>query len=137
MEWKALYSDWSEYGSENGDNWKDLPELGVIWIKLIAPSGHTMKGNGYDFYAIRPTIKNAINGYKVYLWKDTVSKDINGDPLPEPKLNKGHIREYYDDCTGNPISYTDASEVNKNLLPEEIKRGQWVDDETAKQMGIL
>jgi len=111
----------------------------VIWVKLIAPSGHTMKASGSDFYVIRPiTRKDGIEGYEIYMWKDIVSKDISGEKdLYEPNLDKGQRREFYDDCTGNPLNYVDASEVKKDLLPEEIKRGQWADDDTAKQMGIL
>ncbi len=35
MEWKVLYTDWTEYTSEDYE-WEDLPELGVqkIWMYM-------------------------------------------------------------------------------------------------------
>ena len=132
MEWKATYSDESEYLSEI-TNWEDLPATGLIKIFLIFPSGNMVTINGWDFYALEAITK----GIRATYWKDTFSNDINGDPLHEPLLNKGVTRSFFDDQTGTEISYKDASTVKSGITANLTKKGEWVTDTLAKKMGIL
>ena len=123
MKWKVLYSDWTEYTSENY-KWEDLPGLGVQKIFVYTPTGK-MIFSGWDVYWI---LEKRDGSTDVGTWNDDKPEVFN--------YNKGCVRTFYKDGTVNKkIEYLPRStwsDVPKNLL----KRGELVDDETAKLMGF-
>ena len=134
MEWKATYSDGSEYTSQ-AYKWNELPALGTIKVFLIFPSGNQVTINGWDYYALKVT-PTAI---QAFYWKDTFSNDIKGDPLAEPMLDKGATRSFWDDETSTHIEYKDADTIKtEGEIPADfIKKGEWINDTLAKEMGVL
>jgi hypothetical protein len=132
MYWIATYDDKSEYSSKDY-KWEDLPAEGFIKVIITLPAGGKMQVGGWDFYAL----EDLKNGIKVSYWKDVVSNDINGDPLEEPRLNQGANRHFYDDGTADKIAYVDAAEIYTGIPEISIKKGKWVTDELAKELGIL
>lgn len=132
MEWKAVYKDRSIYDSKT-HLWKDLPSDGFIKLIITLPAGGKMGVSGWDFYAL----ETLDNGLKISFWKDIISNDIDGNPIYEPALDKGGYRCFYDDGTANTVEYYDASIIYKGIPKSFIKNGIWVDDELAKELGVL
>ena len=132
MLWKAIYSDGVEYNSSAYD-WVSLPNENFIKLTITLPKGGKMGVSGWDFYAL----EKLENGLKVSFWKDVIANDINGIPIHEPYLNKGCVREFYNDGTANKVEYFDADVVYKNIPKNLIKAGIWVEDDLAKELGVL
>jgi len=51
--WIVWYADGSRYDSESVP-WKDLPQLGVVYMLLLYPDGTKRHMNGSDLYYITP-----------------------------------------------------------------------------------
>jgi len=132
VNWEAVYNDRKIYASKD-HLWENLPKNGFIKLTIILPKGGKMGISGWDFYAL----EILDNGLKISYWKDTISNDINGVTMHEPYLNKGGNRHFYDDGTSDTIKYEDASIIYNGISDNIIKVGVWVNDELAKELGVL
>lgn len=132
MDWSAVYKDKTLYSSDS-HAWENLPSEGFIKLIITLPAGGKMGVSGWDFYAL----EILDNGLKISFWKDVISNDINGNPLYEPYLNKGGNRHFYNDGTADKIEYLDASIIYEGIPASFIKKGIWVNDELAKELGVL
>ncbi len=125
MKWRVLYTDWTEYSSE-GYKWEDLPELGVqkIWVDVDDGTG-VITFCGWDVYWMR---ENPDGSLDVGTWNDD-------DPL-SAQYDKGCVRTFYKDGSANEkVDYLARSTWND--IPASLqKRGELVDNETAKLMGL-
>lgn len=132
MHWEAVYKDRSRYNSKD-HKWSNLPKKGFIKLIITLPDGGKMGVSGWDFYAL----ETLLSGLKVSFWKDTIANDINGNPIHEPRLNQGGNRHFYDDGASDTIKYEDASIIYNGISENLIKNGVWVNDELARELGVL
>lgn len=126
IKWRTLHADWSEYNS-NEHSWKDIPNKNIIRV-VIMYNGGEMNFSGWDAY----WIEEMNNGIKVGTWKD--------DDPEDPFYDKGCERIFTESDSKietSDIEYKDISTWRGKILDDIIKRGIWVDTETAKQMNIL
>ena len=128
MTYEVLYDDWTV---DSGGRWSGLPSIGIIIVWIIFPSGSRMQVSGWDYYVVR----EITNGLGVWMWKDENAVDINGNPIFDEFAGQYCYREFFDDNTGNDITYHPNSELPR-FKKNEVKEGRWVDDATARQMGI-
>lgn len=128
MKWEVLYKDFTKITSEDC-NWTDLPVDDVIIIWVIFPSGSRMQLSGWDYYCLR----NIPNGISAYMWKDKDAVDINGNPMFDPYAGYYSYREFFNDNSGNSISYHPVRKMPKQ---GHTLKGIWVSDRTARKMGI-
>jgi len=119
MKWEVLYGDWTVFDSD----WASLPQVGVIKVTIIFPDNTRVVWSGWDVYWI-----DEGEGLTVGVWKD--------DDPEDPFYRKGHARTYREgsnvgvDTGYLPMETWDA-------VPAQIrKRGVWVDDATARAMGV-
>ncbi len=125
MKWECLYTDFTLYKSEE-IKWENLPSLGVqkIWVYVDDGSG-TIVFSGWDIYWMR---ENADGSLDVGTWNDD-----------KPEVNNyemGCMRTFYKGGNAKEkveyLPHSTWSDVPSNLL----KKGELVDDETAKRMGF-
>lgn len=118
MKWSVLYEDFEVY-NYNEHNWEDLPEYGVQKIIVDIKPGYRIGFCGVDCYAIY--------GDRVIVWKEDYPDDPYNNWGQERIIKNGEISE---------LEYKPKS--TWLWLPAKyIKKGTMLDEETAKQMGIL
>lgn len=122
--WKALYADWSEYSSGEY-SWEELPAVGVSILTVFHPTErYKTIFSGWDIYVLlrEGDVLRAI------VWKE--------DDPEDPYYNMGRERRFYDD--GDQAVGIYMTKDAWSYVPQESrKKGVWVDDETAKKMGLL
>lgn len=126
MKWEVLYTDWTKYTSEE-HKWEDLPELGVqkIWVYMDDGSG-TVVFSGWDVYWMR---ENEDGSLDVGTWND--------DDLEVANYEIGCVRTFYKDGNAREkVEYLPHSTWS-NIPLSLLKRGELVDEETAKLMGHI
>lgn len=91
-----------------------------------------MMVSGWDHYVLREYNDHV----DVWMWKDKDAVDINGKPMFDAYAGQFSFRQFFNDNTGNKIEYY-PNEKLPNFDEGEVKHGVWVDDETARKLGIL
>jgi hypothetical protein len=124
IQWEVLYSNWNRYNSST-HIWKELPSTGVIKviITLYNPLPTKIEFSGWDVYWME---QNEF-GTRVGVWKD--------EELSDPFYGKGQERFFEIGGKVSNIEYKPMSEWYD--IPLELrKRGEWVEDNTARAMGV-
>lgn len=122
--WTALYADWTRWFSGQ-QPWEDLPSVGMIRADIFHPTpDYRTVLSGWDVYALLAEEW----GLRAIRWKEDDPKD--------PFYGKGAEARFYDDGHQEASGYGPA-EAWSWIPPEARKRGVWVEDATARAMGVL
>lgn len=130
MKWRVLYTDWSIRTSDEYQ-WEDLPSDNVVKVTIIFDNGGQLIASGWDVYAL----ESEGEGLRLTTWKDEEPSD--------PFYGRGHSRLFLPNGTSadgideNGDLIYQIMEAFYHIHPSLRKRGKWVSDDLAKQMGIL
>lgn len=132
MKWKVLYGDWSEYDSDHY-KWEDIPNDDVQKVFLIWADGNQLVSSGVDKYVVQE-IRNYRGdiGLRLTYWKDENPEE------KDPYFEMGRSRVCWPDKKVTDDTGYVRYEILKKSIPDKlIKRGKYLDTETAKAFGIL
>lgn len=125
-----LHTDWSISTSKT-NKWCEIPGTNIVKVTIIFDNGGQLVASGWDVYALEQEGK----GLRLTMWKDEEPSD--------PFYSLGHSRLFFPDGSSEggkdengDLVYLPMHEFF-HIHPDLRKRGRWVSDELAKQMGIL
>lgn len=124
MKWIMLYDDWSTYNSDE-HNWEDIPMTRVVKLTLQWPNGNKVICSGWDVFCM----EKVGDAWKMTYWKD--------DDPDDPYYNKGQSRIFYSDESSVDTDYISKDNFVNSIPANCQKRGIWVSDSLAKEMGVL
>lgn len=132
MEWHVLYGDWKEYNSRD-HQWSSLPYDNVQRVTILFDNGTKIQSSGVDKYCLQNVTRDdGTIGFRLYWWKDENPEEN------DPYYMMGRARTFWADGTAtDDTGYIDVTTLTKNLDKKDIKRGKYLDEQTARAMGIL